>query len=134
MLAAASVAFTDKELRPTRHAGRGGLGAVMGSKGLKAIVVNPEGGEMAPLIDPEAFKEAAKRFAKALTDHPVTSGGLPTYGTDVLINVINEAGGLPPATSAPGVLKARKRWAEKALTRLPSNAVEIRLTAVCPVV
>ena len=94
-LSAASVAFTDKELRPTRHAGRGGLGAVMGSKGLKALIVNPEGGELAPLVNPEAFKEAAKRFSKALTDHPVTSGGLPTYGTDILINVINEAGGLP---------------------------------------
>lgn len=102
MLAAASVAFTDKELRPTRHAGRGGLGAVMGSKGLKAVVVNPEGGEMAPLADPEAFKEAAKRFAKALSEHPVTSGGLPTYGTDVLINVINEAGGLPTRNFSEG--------------------------------
>lgn len=40
----ASVAFTDRELRPTRHAGRGGLGAVMGSKGLKAIIIDPEGG------------------------------------------------------------------------------------------
>ena len=101
-LGAASVAFTDRELRPTRHAGRGGLGAVMGSKGLKAVVVDPEGGELAPLVDPEAFKEAAKRFAKALTDHPVTSGGLPTYGTDVLINVINEAGALPTRNFSQG--------------------------------
>ncbi len=94
-LGAASVAFTDRELRPTRHAGRGGLGAVMGSKGLKAMVIDPAGGESAPLMNPEAFKEAAKRFAKALTDHPVTSAGLTSYGTDVLINIINEAGALP---------------------------------------
>lgn len=101
-LGSASVAFTDRELHPTRHAGRGGLGAVMGSKGLKAIVIDPSGGEMAPLVNPEAFKEAAKRFAKALTDHPVTSGGLPTYGTDVLINIINEAGALPTRNFSSG--------------------------------
>lgn len=94
-LAAATVAFTDRELRPTRHAGRGGLGAVMGSKGLKAIIIDPADGELAPLVDKEAFKEAAKRFAKALQEHAVTGQGLPTYGTDVLINIINEAGALP---------------------------------------
>ncbi|MCP4576303.1 MAG: aldehyde ferredoxin oxidoreductase [Deltaproteobacteria bacterium] len=98
----ASVAFTDRELHPTRHAGRGGLGAVMGSKGLKAIVIDPEGGESAPLVDKEAFKAATKRFAKALMDHPVTSEGLPTYGTDVLINVINEAGALPTRNFSSG--------------------------------
>ncbi len=101
-LAAASVAFTDRELRPTRHAGRGGLGAVMGSKGLKAIVVDPKGGEAAPIADKEAFKEAAKRFAKALREHPVTSEGLPNYGTDILINVINEAGALPTRNFSTG--------------------------------
>ena len=94
-LAAATVAFTDRELRPTRHAGRGGLGAVMGSKGLKAIIIDPADGEFAPLVDKEAFKAAAKRFAKALQEHAVTGQGLPTYGTDVLINIINEAGALP---------------------------------------
>ncbi len=94
-LAAATVAFTDRELRPTRHAGRGGLGAVMGSKGLKAIIIDPADGEFAPLVDKEAFKDAAKRFAKALQEHAVTGQGLPTYGTDVLINIINEAGALP---------------------------------------
>ena len=99
---AASVAFTDRELHPTRHAGRGGLGAVMGSKGVKAIVIDPEGGEAAPLADKEAFKAAAKRFVDALMEHPVTSQGLPTYGTDVLINVINEAGALPTRNFSSG--------------------------------
>ena len=92
---AASIAFTDRELRPSRHAGRGGVGAVMGAKGLKAIIVNPEGGANHPLKDPETFKESAKRFAKALMDHPVCGQGLPTYGTAVLVNILHEAGGLP---------------------------------------
>lgn len=94
-LTAASIACTDRELRPMRHAGRGGVGAVMGSKGLKAIIVNPEGGKGQPLQDATAFREASKRFAKALTDHPITGKGLAEYGTAVLVNILHEAGGLP---------------------------------------
>ena len=94
-LTAASIAFTDRELRPQRHAGRGGVGAVMGSKGLKAIIINPEGGKNHPLVDEEGFKAASKRFAKALTSHPITGKGLAEYGTAVLVNILHEAGGLP---------------------------------------
>ena len=117
-LAGASIAFTDKELRPTRHAGRGGLGAVMGSKGLKAIIIDPAGGELAPLADKEAFKSASKRFAKALQEHPVTSQGLPTYGTDVLINVINEAGGLPTRNFSSGRFEGAEKVAGETLNKI----------------
>lgn len=101
-LTAASIAFTDRELRPSRHAGRGGVGAVMGAKGLKAIIVNPEGGSRHPLKDAENFKAAAKRFTKALTEHPVCGQGLPTYGTAVLVNILHEAGGLPTRNFSQG--------------------------------
>lgn len=101
-LTAASIAFTDRELRPSRHAGRGGVGAVMASKGLKAIIINPEGGANHPLKDPEAFKSAARRFSKALMDHPVCGQGLPTYGTAVLVNILHEAGGLPTRNFSTG--------------------------------
>ncbi len=94
-LTAASVACTDRELRPTRHAGRGGLGAVMGSKGLKAVFLDDSETKMREPKDREAFREASKKFAKALKEHPVTGEGLPTYGTNVLQNIINEAGALP---------------------------------------
>ena len=94
-LTAASIAFTDKELRPARHAGRGGLGAVMGSKGLKAIVVNPEGCEMPPIKDQETFTKASKLFAKLVMGHPASGKGMAMYGTAEMVNVINEAGGLP---------------------------------------
>jgi aldehyde:ferredoxin oxidoreductase len=117
-LAAASVAFTDRELRPTRHAGRGGMGAVMGSKGLKAIVIDPEGGESAPLADAEAFKAAAKRFAKALAEHPVTSGGLPQYGTDILINILNEAGGLPTRNFSAGRFEGAEKVSGESLNAI----------------
>jgi aldehyde:ferredoxin oxidoreductase len=94
-MAAASIACTDMELRPTRHAGRGGVGAVMGSKGLKAIVIDDTGTKMRAPKDPETFKEANKRWVEGLRKHPVTGQGLPAYGTNVLTNVINEAGGYP---------------------------------------
>jgi aldehyde:ferredoxin oxidoreductase len=117
-LAGATVAFTDRELRPTRHAGRGGLGAVMGSKGLKAIIIDPSGGEQAPLANKDAFKEAAKEFAKALSEHPVTSEGLPTYGTDVLINIMNEAGGLPTRNFSEGRFEGADKVAGETLNEI----------------
>ena len=95
LMSAASIAVTDLENRPTRHAGRGGLGAVMGSKGLKAIILDDKGTPAVPIKDKEAFKKAAKVFTKALREHPITGKGLPTYGTNILTNIVNEAGGLP---------------------------------------
>ncbi len=94
-LASASIAFSDMELRPTRHAGRGGVGAVMGAKGVKVIVVDDTGCTMRQPADPEKFKEANKEFVAGLRKHPVTGEGLPTYGTNVLTNVLNQAGAYP---------------------------------------
>jgi aldehyde:ferredoxin oxidoreductase len=94
-LSGASVAFTDMEQRPTRHAGRGGVGAVMGAKGVKVIVVDDAGVNARPPADPDKFKEANKAFVAGLKKHPVTGEALPAYGTNVLQNIINEAGGLP---------------------------------------
>lgn len=78
-----------------RSAGRGGLGAVMGSKKVKYITMDDTDAPGVKIANPEKFKEAAMIFAKGLMDHPVTGQGLPTYGTNVLVNIINEAGGLP---------------------------------------
>lgn len=93
-LAAANISFKDPEGH-MRSAGRGGLGAVMGSKKVKAIVIDDAGAAGVPIADPEKFKAAAKVFAKALLDHPVSGQALAAYGTNVLVNIINEAGGLP---------------------------------------
>jgi aldehyde:ferredoxin oxidoreductase len=94
-MSAASVAVTDMEVRPTRHAGRGGVGAVMGAKGVKAIVLDDAGCSMRKPADPDKFKAANKAFAEGLRSHAVTGEGLPTFGTNVLTNVVNEAGGYP---------------------------------------
>ncbi|MDL2211935.1 aldehyde ferredoxin oxidoreductase family protein [Erysipelotrichaceae bacterium OttesenSCG-928-M19] len=77
-----------------RAAGRSGVGAVMGSKNLKAIVVKTNNDKI-PTFDEEEFKKVAIESAKMLKDHPVTGGGLPTYGTAVLVNIINSVGSLP---------------------------------------
>ena len=93
--AAASIAVSDVEGRPTRHCGRGGLGAVMGSKRVKVIVVDTAGGERPKPADMDAFKKAAKKFAESLKAHPLTGDTLPKYGTNALANVVNEAGAYP---------------------------------------
>ncbi len=77
-----------------RAAGRSGVGAVMGSKNLKAIAVRGTKG-VGNIKDPAAFMKAVKEKKKILADNAVTGQGLPAYGTQVLMNVINEVGALP---------------------------------------
>jgi aldehyde:ferredoxin oxidoreductase len=103
-LSAASVAVTSTNGKPSRHAGRGGMGAVMGSKGLKAVVVDDKESPGVTYQDKDAFKEAAGIFRDALRQHPVTQpgGGLALYGTNVLVNVINEAGAFPTRNFTEG--------------------------------
>ena len=84
-----------------RAAGRTGLGAVMGSKKLKAIVVSGE--KKVPVAEPERFEEISKRCLDALKKNSVTGEGLPAYGTAILVNVINTAGGLPYKNWQTGV-------------------------------
>ncbi len=76
-----------------RAAGRSGLGAVMGSKNLKAVAV--KGSKSIKVADPEGFMEACTDARTKLKEHPVTGGGLPTYGTQILINILNQSGALP---------------------------------------
>jgi aldehyde:ferredoxin oxidoreductase len=94
-MSAASVACTDMELRPTRHAARGGPGAVMGAKGVKVIVLDDTGMKMRDPKDPQKFGEANKKFTEGLKKHGVTGEGLPAYGTNILANIINEARAYP---------------------------------------
>jgi aldehyde:ferredoxin oxidoreductase len=77
-----------------RAAGRSGVGTVMGSKNLKAVAVRGTKGAGA-IKNPKAFMQAAATAKKVLADNAVTGQGLPTYGTQVLMNVINEMGALP---------------------------------------
>ncbi|MDW8802826.1 aldehyde ferredoxin oxidoreductase family protein [Clostridium sp. A1-XYC3] len=88
-----------------RAAGRGGVGAVMGSKNLKAIVVKGSG--KVKLFDEDLVKKVAAEKLDILRKDPVAGGGLPTYGTAVLVNIINENGVHP-------VRNFQKSYTEKA--------------------
>ena len=77
-----------------RAAGRSGVGAVAGSKNLKAIAVRGTKG-VGNIADPKGFMQVTFEKKKILADNAVTGQGLPTYGTQVLMNVINEVGALP---------------------------------------
>jgi aldehyde:ferredoxin oxidoreductase len=91
------IAFNDISKRPSRYAGRGGLGSVMASKGLKFIVADNKGAPGVTIVDKALFEQGVKKLADALRTHDVTKpkGGLNTYGTAILVNILNEAGGLP---------------------------------------
>jgi aldehyde:ferredoxin oxidoreductase len=98
------IVFNDMSKRPSRYAGRGGLGAVMGSKGLKWIVLNEKGSPGVQIADKALFEQGRKKMNDALRTHDITKpkGGLNTYGTAVLINILNEAGGLPTNNFSSG--------------------------------
>jgi len=102
--AASGICFNDPEGLPSRYAGRGGLGAVMASKGLKFIVVDETGAPGVEILNEEAFNMGVKKLTNALTSHDVTKpgGALNSYGTCVLVNIINEAGGLPQRNFSSG--------------------------------
>jgi aldehyde:ferredoxin oxidoreductase len=81
-----------------RAAGRSGVGTVMGSKNLKAIAVR--GTQGVSVKDPARFMQAVTEKKQILAENAVTGQGLPTYGTQVLMNVINEVGALPTNNAA----------------------------------
>jgi aldehyde:ferredoxin oxidoreductase len=111
------VVFDDQEGRPARYAGRGGLGAVMGSKGLKFIVLDRKGAPGVELADKETFDEGRKKLTAALMEHDITKpkGALNTYGTAVLVNIMNEAGGLPTRNFSSGRFEGAAKIAGEAL-------------------
>lgn len=103
-LSNAGISVNDPENRPGRYAGRGGLGAVMGARGVKAMVVDDTGGPGVEIADMDLFKTGRKNLTDAITAHDLTKpqGGLNSYGTNVLMNILNEAGGLPTRNFSAG--------------------------------
>jgi aldehyde:ferredoxin oxidoreductase len=108
-LASASIQSTDVDGRPCRAAGRGGLGAVMGCKGLKALIVSQQGKHPDALADPEGFRQAAIVFAKAVKEHPFSGKTMPALGTANLVGPINAAGAFPSLNATKGVLDGWER-------------------------
>ncbi|MBN1483751.1 MAG: aldehyde ferredoxin oxidoreductase [Chloroflexia bacterium] len=113
----AGICFNDQDGRATRYAGRGGLGAVLGSKGLKFIVLDYSDAPGVEIADKELFDTGRRKLRDALREHPVTKpgGALNSYGTAVLINILNEAGGLPTRNFSRGTFEGAAKIAGEAI-------------------
>jgi aldehyde:ferredoxin oxidoreductase len=111
------IVFNDLSRRPSRYSGRGGLGAVMASKGLKFIVADAKGAPGVSIIDKVLFEQGAKKLADALRTHDITKpkGALNTYGTAVLVNILNEAGGYPTRNFSNGRFEGAAKTSGEAI-------------------
>jgi aldehyde:ferredoxin oxidoreductase len=103
LMCGASIASTGERDQRSNHAARGGLGAVMGSKGLKAIVIDKAIKSLTP-ANPDLFRSAAKRFAQELINDPKTGqkGSQHLYGTASIVGAVNEMGSLPTRNFSTG--------------------------------
>jgi aldehyde:ferredoxin oxidoreductase len=110
-LSNAGISINDMENNPGRYAGRGGLGAVMGARGVKAMVVDGKGGPGVEVVNQDLFKKGRRALTESIQEHALTKkgGGLNAYGTAVLINVLNEAGGLPTRNFSAGQFEGAAR-------------------------
>jgi len=116
-LSSASIQSTDNDGRPCRAAGRGGLGAVMGSKGLKAIVVERNGKQAEPIQDQEAFNDGGRKFAKAVLADDFT-GDLAEFGSAVLVEPINAAGAFPTRNARAGQFEDADKISGETMTEI----------------
>jgi aldehyde:ferredoxin oxidoreductase len=101
LLASAGIQNFDKENLPSRIAARGGLGAVMGSKKIKAIVIDSSQGHKPPIAHPEEFKQAQKAYTKVLMAHPQTAV-YRDYGTAAMSRMCHTFGALPTRNFSSG--------------------------------
>jgi aldehyde:ferredoxin oxidoreductase len=113
----AGVVFNDMAKRPSRYSGRGGLASVLGSKKLKFIVINGAGSPGVAVTDKALLDLGRKKMTEALQTHAITKpkGGLNTYGTAILINIMNEAGGLPTRNFSSGRFDGAAKIAGEAI-------------------
>jgi len=98
-----TVQITDMSGRPSRAAARGGVGAIMGSRKLKAIVLDTAGaGSETEYADREKFLSAVKAYIQGVKANPLSGQALPALGTAVLVNAVNALGALPTRNFSSG--------------------------------
>jgi aldehyde:ferredoxin oxidoreductase len=117
-LRVASIQASDIDGRPCRAAGRGGLGAVMGAKGLKGLIVDLDGKSADAIADPDAFKEASKIIAKAVKEHPMSGGMMPALGTAGLVAPVNSMGAFPSYNAKKGMLEGWEKICGEAMAEV----------------
>lgn len=113
-LKAAGIQNLDKDRVPSRINARGGLGAVMGSKGLKAIVFDNAGGQKPPIVNPEAFKSAQKEYTQALMNHPQTKT-YHDYGTAAMTQLTQRFAAIPVRNFSRGTFDEVEKISGEAL-------------------
>jgi aldehyde:ferredoxin oxidoreductase len=119
MMSAASVAFADQDGIPARHAARGGLGAVMGSKSLKAIVIDDSGcARTVQAADANTFKQIVKAFIAVIKERPRVKHRLHRFGTAGLLLAVNELNSLPTRNFAKAQTDMAERIAGESVTEL----------------
>jgi len=116
-MTSASIQATDIDDRPCRAAGRGGLGAVMGSKGIKAIIIDRKGKSEQKFTESTEFKASVKEFTKALNADP-TAQLLRSQGTAALMVMINSLGAFPCYNATKGVFDKWEDISGEALAAL----------------
>jgi aldehyde:ferredoxin oxidoreductase len=114
-LSSASIQATDLDGRPCRAAGRGGLGAVLGAKGIKAVAIEQGGPDKNPIADPPAFEAAARDFAKIIKNNPFTGQMLPALGTAGLVGPVNLMGAFPNMNATQGTMDDWEKISGEAL-------------------
>jgi len=107
LMTGAGIATTGDRDQRSNHAARGGLGAVMGSKGLKAVVIRKPLGRAVKMHDEQLFRTAAKAFAQKLITDPKlgTKGSQHLYGTASIVGAVNEMGSLPTRNFTEGTFE-----------------------------
>ena len=104
LMRGAGIACTGERDQRSNHAARGGLGAVMGSKGLKAIVIDKPVKKTIPFANAELFRTTARNYAQKLINDPKlgTQGAQHLYGTASIVAAVNEMGSMPTRNFSSG--------------------------------
>ena len=130
---AAAISGTTPDFFP-RMAARGGLGAVMGSKKLKAVVIDASGGDGIEIADAGKLKDASKSLSKGLMQHPLIPA-FEALGTAFLVNMINELGALPTKNFSrgrfEGAAKISGEHMAEVLSKRPNAKTKHRCMAGC---
>ncbi|AEF95313.1 Aldehyde ferredoxin oxidoreductase [Desulfotomaculum nigrificans CO-1-SRB] len=113
-LAAAGIANTDTNGVPSRYSGRGGLGAVMGAKGIKAVIIDDSNSGAGEPANPEQYKEALRQYSRILKESPVIKT-YTDYGTAAMVQVTNAIGGLPTRNFTTGHFEGAEKISGEAL-------------------
>ena len=122
-----TVAVSDREGRPARHCARGGVGAIMGAKGLKAIVIDDARGELRRAADPKAFKTAVKAAVAGIKASELYEV-FHAMGTPAFVELDNERGSLPTHNFHRGSFEKEKRTRINANTLIEANQARVGAT------